>query len=105
MIWSPARSHKVPEFFPDPEKFDPSRFEGAGPLPYTYLAFGSGPHTCPRMEYAKMEMLLYLHYVVTRFQWSLLYPNEPITIDPSPVPKWGLPLKISPRTRSLSSVD
>ncbi|KAM3375292.1 hypothetical protein P3S68_014006 [Capsicum galapagoense] len=33
-----------PKYFSDPEKFDPSRFEGSGPAPFTFVPFGGGPH-------------------------------------------------------------
>jgi len=41
--------HHDPEYFPDPEKFDPERFNDENKKnikPYTYLPFGSGPHNC-----------------------------------------------------------
>lgn len=41
--------HKDPEYFPDPEKFDPERFneETKSRRPnYVYLPFGDGPRVC-----------------------------------------------------------
>ncbi|PKI72563.1 hypothetical protein CRG98_006940 [Punica granatum] len=42
--WNVYSTHLNPRYFPDPEKFDPSRFEGRGPAPFTFVPFGGGPH-------------------------------------------------------------
>ncbi|KDP27043.1 hypothetical protein JCGZ_20978 [Jatropha curcas] len=46
LYWSANSTHRNPERFPDPEKFDPSRFDGLGPAPYTFVPFGGGPRMC-----------------------------------------------------------
>ncbi|RVW94974.1 Protopanaxadiol 6-hydroxylase [Vitis vinifera] len=58
MHWNVNTTHRDPKYFPDPEKFNPSRFEGKGPQPFTFVPFGGGPRMCPGREYARAQ---YLH--------------------------------------------
>ncbi|GJY83121.1 beta-amyrin 28-oxidase-like protein [Tanacetum coccineum] len=68
LYWSANSTHKNPEFFPEPQKFDPSRFEGSGPAPYTFVPFGGGPRMCPGKEYARLEILVFMHHLVMKFK-------------------------------------
>ena len=95
--WNVHATHKNPEYFPDPHKFDPSRFEGHGPPPYSYVPFGGGPRMCPGKEHARYEILVFLHNLVTRFKWEMVFPDEKMVVDPVPFPSKGLPLHVFPR--------
>ena len=83
-------TNKNPKYFPDPEKFDPSRFEGAGPKPFTFIPFGGGPRMCAGKEYARIEILVFVHNVVTRFRLKKSNPNEKIAYNSEPFPAEGL---------------
>ncbi|KAJ8770834.1 hypothetical protein K2173_021749 [Erythroxylum novogranatense] len=96
LYWSANSTHKDPQCFPEPEKFDPSRFEGAGPAPYTFVPFGGGPKMCPGKEYARIEILVFMHNVLKRFRWESLISNEKIIVDPIPIPEKGLPIRLIP---------
>lgn len=96
LYWSAGSTHKNPVFFPEPEKFDPSRFEGNGPAPYTYVPFGGGPHMCPGKEYARLEILVFMHHLVRKFKWEKMIPDEQIIYNPMPSPAKGLPIRIYP---------
>eukprot|EP00253_Pinus_taeda_P005639 PITA_05639 len=88
---------KNSEYFSNPEKFDPSRFEGAGPPPYTFVPFGGGPQMCPGNEFARMETLNFLHNIVKNTKWNLVNPGEKVIVDSMPVPVNDLPIKLVPR--------
>ncbi|KAF5774198.1 putative cytochrome P450 [Helianthus annuus] len=92
----PHYTQRNHEFFPHPEKFDPSRFEGAGPAPYTFVPFGGGARMCPGNEYARAEILVFMYNIVTRYNWERLIPDEKVVIDPLPRPVHGLPIKLIP---------
>lgn len=89
-------THKNPDYFPEAEKFDPSRFEGEGPAPYTLVPFGGGTRMCPGQEYARIELLVFLHNIVNKFKWEAVFPNEKIKVDPLPAPSEGLPIRLCP---------
>ncbi|CAL0313307.1 unnamed protein product [Lupinus luteus] len=96
LYWSANSTHKSEEYFPEPEKFDPTRFEGKGPIPYTFVPFGGGPRMCPGKEYARLEILVFMHNLVKRFKWKRLIPDEKIIINPLPTPAQNLPIQLFP---------
>ncbi|EPS66684.1 hypothetical protein M569_08091, partial [Genlisea aurea] len=89
--------HHSPENFTDPEKFDPSRFETA-PKPNTFMPFGNGIHSCPGNELAKLEILVLLHHLTTKYRWKTVNRPNGIQYGPFPLPHSGLPIKISAKT-------
>ncbi|EYU26125.1 hypothetical protein MIMGU_mgv1a024381mg [Erythranthe guttata] len=65
-------THKHEEYFPEPAKFDPTRFDdenGSSITSYTYVPFGGGPRMCPGKEYAKLEILVFVFNLVKKFKW------------------------------------
>ncbi|KEH20333.1 cytochrome P450 family ABA 8'-hydroxylase [Medicago truncatula] len=70
--------HHSPENFKEPEKFDPSRFEVA-PKPNTFMPFGNGVHACPGNELAKLEILVLVHHLTTKYR--LVYSTIIIIFD------------------------
>ncbi|PWA92439.1 CYP716A14v2 protein [Artemisia annua] len=96
LYWSALSTHNNPEYFPEPQKFDPSRFDGKGPAPYTFVPFGGGPHMCPGREYGRLQILIFMHHLVTKFKWEKVIPNEQIVVDPMPKLARGLPIRVYP---------
>mmetsp|Transcript_21651 Transcript_21651/g.51723 ORF Transcript_21651/g.51723 Transcript_21651/m.51723 type:complete len:492 (+) Transcript_21651:180-1655(+) len=89
--------HSSPELFPEPHKFDPSRFAGGDPPEFT--PFGGGGRMCLGMHFSMMEMKCIVHHLCTQFEWSVAPDAAPgRTFYPIPLPKDGLPVLLSRKT-------
>ncbi|CAI9759523.1 unnamed protein product [Fraxinus pennsylvanica] len=86
--------HHSGENFRDPENFDPSRFEVA-PKANAFMPFGNGTHSCPGNELAKLEILVLIHHLTTKYRWSLVGPQNDIQYEPFALPQNGLPIQLS----------
>lgn len=77
--------HHRPEYYPEPEVFDPKRFtpENEKLLPrYAYLPFGAGPRICIGNHFAQMEGHLLLATLAQRVAFELV-PDQTILPDPN----------------------
>ncbi|KAE9614536.1 hypothetical protein Lal_00012151 [Lupinus albus] len=88
--------HHSSEFFKEAHKFDPSRFEVA-PKPNTFMPFGDGIHACPGNELAKLEILVLLHHLTTKYSWSMVGGDNGIQYGPFALPPNGLPITLYPK--------
>ncbi|HEY5924749.1 MAG TPA: cytochrome P450 [Kofleriaceae bacterium] len=64
-------SGRNPQAYPSPERFDPERWIGVKPDPYTWLPFGGGIRRCIGMAFAQFEMRIVLQTVVARARMRL----------------------------------
>ncbi|KAG6423522.1 hypothetical protein SASPL_113921 [Salvia splendens] len=95
LLWAACTTHLDGSIFPDPLNFNPSRYEDQAAMPpNTFVAFGGGARKCPGYEFARMETLAMIHYLVTRFTWKLHLEDNTVSRDPMPVFKHGLPIHI-----------
>ncbi|KAF5289043.1 hypothetical protein FQA39_LY03922 [Lamprigera yunnana] len=72
--------HRDPEYYPDPEKFDPERFSVTNKskiVPFTYMPFGKGPRTCLGLSFALLEIKLTLCKLLRRYKFTV---NEKTSI-------------------------
>ncbi|KAK8681877.1 hypothetical protein V6N13_054276 [Hibiscus sabdariffa] len=87
--------HHDSETFPDPEKFDPSRFDA--PLKaFSYLGFGSGPRMCPGMNLAKLEICIFIHHLVCKYKWRALEKDDSVQPTLVRMPKNKYPVMVEP---------
>ncbi|XP_035661944.1 cytochrome P450 2U1-like [Branchiostoma floridae] len=71
-LWS---AHMDPEFWPDPEKFDPRRFlDSDGKVvtrPESFMPFSTGRRVCLGEQLAKMELFLLFSSLLKHFTLKL----------------------------------
>jgi cytochrome P450 len=97
----PAYTHRMPEYWTEPERFDPERFTEARAedrrVPFSYVPFGAGMHLCLGMFFAEVQARLVAHHVLRRFRWSV-DPGyrAPYRQVPIQAPTDGLPLRVQP---------
>lgn len=86
---SMAGIHYDPEFFPDPEKFDPLRFTEEAKrarLNYTYFPFGDGPHNCIGMRLGLLQAKLGVLTMLRDHEFTVCEKTRiPMALDPKAV--------------------
>uniref|UniRef100_A0A7N0VKV8 Uncharacterized protein n=1 Tax=Kalanchoe fedtschenkoi TaxID=63787 RepID=A0A7N0VKV8_KALFE len=98
VLWTTYGTHFDGAHFQNPLEFDPGRFKEPKTLqPYVYLPFGGGPRVCAGYQLAKLNILIFVHYAVTQYDWSLVDANEAVIVDPLPFPARSMPVNISPK--------
>jgi cytochrome P450 len=82
-------THRNPELYPNPERFDPERFLGKKVDPYAWFPFGGGLRRCIGMAFALYELKVVLASVLLRARLSPVLPGVPravrrsVTLAPS----------------------
>ncbi|XP_073006420.1 cytochrome P450 716B1-like isoform X1 [Typha latifolia] len=95
VFWGSSITQLDAKNFHEPRKFDPSRFENQSSIPpYCFVAFGGGPRLCPGIEFARIETLVMMYYLVSQFKWKLCCKDDTFKRDPMPSPKHGLPIEL-----------
>ena len=101
ILMSPYVVHRDPRWFPDPERFDPDRFqpEAAAMRPkFSYFPFGGGARVCIGERFAWMEGVLLLATLGQK--WRLrLAPNARVETRAMITlrPKYGMPMMVEAR--------
>lgn len=96
LIISSYITHRHPDLWDNPERFDPERFtseRSEGRPKYAYFPFGGGPRRCIGVNFATLEATLVVAMVARRFQLSLV-PGHTVEMEPSFTlrPRYGMPM-------------
>ncbi len=98
ILMSPWVSHRLPQYFINPETFSPDRWiNQPAPSPYTYFPFGAGQRSCIGESFARQELRLTVQRILAR--WTLI-PLNPKPTEPLPRmslrPRGGILLQLVP---------
>ncbi|KAI6657723.1 Cytochrome P450 4B1 [Oopsacas minuta] len=97
---SPSLIHKNAKHWPDPDKFDPSRFNGENiekHHPYAFIPFSAGSRNCIGQNFAMSEIKIITAKLLKKFQVSLQDGYDiDITVKVILSPSDNLPLVFRP---------
>lgn len=79
ILMSPYVTHRHPDFWEQPETFDPERFSGR--VPAAYFPFGVGPWGCLGSQFGLLEARLMLAAAAQRYRWQLA-PGRAVELEP-----------------------
>lgn len=105
VLMPPYTIQRRPDYFPDPDHFDPDRFapENEARLPrYAYLPFGAGPRICIGNHFALMEGQLLLAALAQRVTFELV-PGQRIAPEPKVTLRPRDGIRMTVRRRAAAS--
>ncbi|PRQ05113.1 cytochrome P450 [Enhygromyxa salina] len=94
---TPRLVHLDPQYYPDPDRFDPQRWlVPTERPPFAYIPFGGGPRMCIGQHFAELEMHIVLAMMLREFVWTLV-PDQDLSFTeiPTPLPRGGLVLELA----------
>lgn len=95
VVHSAYVTHRIPELYPQPNKFWPERWLTGNPCPYEYLPFSAGPRACLGSTFAMIEMKLVVVLLLQRFHVALAPRTRIDVVGPMlSAPKRGMPVVI-----------
>ena len=82
LVVSPTVTHRIPEVFKDPDRFDPDRFAPGreeDKRKYAFQAFGGGAHKCLGNAFAILQIKSIFALLLRRFEFSAY--GDPLAPD------------------------
>jgi cytochrome P450 len=95
VVLSHFLTHRDPEVFANPSRFDPERWLTLQPDPYAYIPFSAGPRLCLGYNFAMIEMKLVVARVMQRYRMSVV-PKARIEVgvETTTKPLRGMPMTV-----------
>ena len=100
-------AHHSPQYWENPESFDPERFTKANEklhTPGTYLPFGAGPRGCIGGNYAMLQILMILSVLLRKYDLQLV-PGQTIEARPMVIlrPEHGIRMNFTEAVHATST--
>lgn len=104
VIYSEFITHRLPELYPEPERFKPERWATTNRSTYEFLPFSAGPHMCIGWAFAMQELRIVLAMLMQRYRLALV-PGTKLVVDIRMTPKPAMPMRIYPQDRQFQRVE
>lgn len=99
VLYSAYVTGRMPELWPDPERFDPTRWgpDAPEPAPYAFVPFGGGPRRCIGFALATLELQVLAVRLAQTVEWT----NRRTAVRPTGIatltPRGGVPVEVTAR--------
>lgn len=104
VFFAPLMLHRRPDYFPEPDEFDPDRWLSEAPPPFAYVPFGGGARRCIGEEFALAEIRTVLSALLPRFRFML---ERGAVLRTAPLvtlrPAGPVMMRVTSRSRAASS--
>ncbi len=97
------QTHHMPEVYPEPERFNPKRWEGFEPTMFEYNPFSAGSRICIGAGFAMLEIKIVLAMLLQKYRLQYL-PQQRVERCGFIVmtPKHGMPMMVHKQDRQFA---
>ncbi|HCI79631.1 MAG TPA: cytochrome P450, partial [Ktedonobacter sp.] len=100
ILYSEFITHRMPELYAEPNRFQPERWLTLERSPYEYLPFSAGRHSCIAESFAMHELKVVLAMMLQRYRLAVR-PNVKLSVDLNMRAKPGLPMRVFAQDRQF----
>jgi cytochrome P450 len=105
ILLSHYHTHRIPDVFPEPDRFKPSRWFSVRPDPYEYIPFSAGPRLCLGYSFALTELKLTIARAMQRFRINTVRNTRVDGVVRLTLrPRDGIPMTVYTQDRQFAAI-